>query len=162
MIRAGAGEGEWGRRGGRSCLKLTLSGTQENFSEIINGTPSIAAKEEKKRGNGIADTANVQHLEILTQTVQAGQGWSRPTRAQVSGAEGNGCPGTIPAPGKDTHLVSEADAPPKCRRAVRAGKGPEPTRGPACKRWEPPKGWWQDRGARGLRGEGRAGRGGGQ
>lgn len=40
-----------GRGGGRerkSRIKLTFSGTQENFSEIIKGTPSIAAKEEKK------------------------------------------------------------------------------------------------------------------
>lgn len=37
-----------GGREGQSCMKLTLSGTQENFSEIIKGTPSIAAKEEKK------------------------------------------------------------------------------------------------------------------
>lgn len=43
-LRLGGGRGE-----GRSCIKLTLSGTQENFSEIIKGTPSIAAKEEKKK-----------------------------------------------------------------------------------------------------------------
>lgn len=43
--QAGGGRGE-----GRSCITLTLSGTQENFSEIIKGTPSIAAKEEKKDG----------------------------------------------------------------------------------------------------------------
>lgn len=42
-------------REGKSCIKLTLSGTQENFSEIIKGTPSIAAK-EKKREKGIIDT----------------------------------------------------------------------------------------------------------
>lgn len=38
--------GRGGGREGESCIKLTLSGTQENFSEIIKGTPSIAAKEE--------------------------------------------------------------------------------------------------------------------
>lgn len=32
----------------RACIKLTLSGMQENFSEIINGTPSIAAREERR------------------------------------------------------------------------------------------------------------------
>lgn len=38
-------------------MTLTLSGTQENFSEIIKGTPSMAAKEE--RGNGVVDTTSI-------------------------------------------------------------------------------------------------------
>lgn len=37
----------WERRRG-SYIKLTLSGMQENFSEIIKGTPSIAAREERR------------------------------------------------------------------------------------------------------------------
>lgn len=32
----------------RIMHKLTLSGMQENFSEIIKGTPSIAAREERR------------------------------------------------------------------------------------------------------------------
>lgn len=35
-------------RGRESCKQLTLSGMQENFSEIIKGTPSIAAREERR------------------------------------------------------------------------------------------------------------------
>lgn len=42
-FRVGMGEEERG-----SCIKLTLSGMQENFSEIIKGTPSIAAREEER------------------------------------------------------------------------------------------------------------------
>lgn len=49
----------------QSCKKLTLSGTQENFSEIIKGTPSMAAKEEGKKKvkiNGTADPLTFSNL----------------------------------------------------------------------------------------------------
>lgn len=99
-------------------MKLTLSGTQENFSEIIKGTPSIAAKGEKKRGNGIIDTADVQECEILTQTLHA---------ALVSGASADACP--VPAllprhtPGEGGRHHAEAET-----RAVRAGRVQSPSR----------------------------------
>lgn len=115
----------WGGRRRGACMKLTLSGTQENFSEIIKGTPSIAAKGEKKRGNGIIDTADVQECEILTQTLHA---------ALVSGASADACP--VPAllprhtPGEGGRHHAEAET-----RAVRAGRVQQ-----------------QDRDARGLRG----------
>ena len=49
----------------QSCKKLTLSGTQENFSEIIKGTPSMAAKEEGKKKEFLYVFQNIKGKLVL-------------------------------------------------------------------------------------------------
>lgn len=57
QVKVGEGRG--------TCIKLTLSGMQENFSEIINGTPSTAAREEREER--IEDTTAVQQPRMSAQ-----------------------------------------------------------------------------------------------
>lgn len=47
----GAGTSGRAAEEGQRYVELTLSGTQENFSEIMKGTPSIAAKEERRENS---------------------------------------------------------------------------------------------------------------
>lgn len=86
-------------------MTLTLSGTQENFSEIIKGTPSMAAKEE--RGNGVVDTTSIYEFRRRQAQRRRAGGRGPPTCTQV--VPGGACargpalfPGHMPPRGRQT------------------------------------------------------------
>lgn len=83
-------------RGRGSCIKLTLSGMQENFSEIMKGTPSIAVRGKKRKA--LRTPLLSRKLSCQSRENRPVPGWRKvlPSSSEWELQSGAGCP---PPPG---------------------------------------------------------------